>query len=182
MRRHVVLGITLMFVCSIPLTAMAMSHEKQEGHDHSMHDMKMDDSKHGSSDHSMHEHMEHGGGMMEGMMMLGNVEQDGVRAMAHIKAYDMATMEKMQKMGMSATHHFMVMFVDIATGKPINDGMAAVKVQPQGGEASDAVKLMNMDGGFGGDIIVPAGKPATLTVGTKVRDEKKRQFEFELAK
>jgi len=164
MKKYPVVFVVVLIVVSLPLMAAAMSHEKEGGHGQ-----------------SIHEKMENSGGMMEGMMMLGNVDQDGVRAMAHIKAYDMAAMEKMQSMGMSATHHFMVMFVDIASGKPINDGMAAVKVQPEGGKASKTVKLMKMNDAYGADITVPAGKPVQITIGTKIKDEKKRQFLFEFA-
>jgi len=182
MKRTLFAAISVMSLIALPVFAFAMSHGDHSGHekmDHGKMEMKADD--HSGHDHSMHEKMDHGEGMMSGMLMLGNVDQDGVRAMAHIKAYDDAAMMKMQKMGMSATHHFMVMFADIASGKPISDGMAAVKVTPEGGEASDAVKLMKMEDGYGADITVQAGKPAKITVGTRIYDEKKRQFEFDFS-
>ena len=58
------------------------------------------------------------GGMMNGMMMLGNQTENGVKAMAHIKDIH----EGMAKMGMEQTHHLMLMFMDTATGKPIAGG------------------------------------------------------------
>jgi len=113
------------------------------------------------------------------MMMLGEASEDGVSAMGHVKAYDSKAMESMAKMGMSATHHFMVFFKDQQTGKAVTEGTVAVKVESDDHEGKP-VKLMQMGEGFGADIAVPQGHEAKLKIGTKLADGKKRQFEFEL--
>jgi hypothetical protein len=180
--------LTLMLLVALPLAAQAMQHEsgaagmdngKMKMDDSKMDmdhgKMKMDDSKmdmdHGKMD------MDHGGMKMSGdMIMLGNAVQDGVKGMAHLKDVKQA----MAKMGMKTTHHFMVMFADVESGKPIDSGVAAVKVKGADGKETEAVKLMGMQGHFGADIELGAPGKYEFEVGTKLADGKKRQFEFEV--
>jgi len=122
--------------------------------------------------------MDHGGMTHEGMMMLGEETEDGVKSMGHIKVYDSKARESMAQMGMSATHHFMVYFTD-ENGKPLTEGMVAVKVEADD-QKGKPVKLMPMGDGFGGDISIPEGQEVKLKVGTKLADGKKRQYEFKL--
>jgi len=112
------------------------------------------------------------------MMMLGEETEDGVSAMGHYKVYDSKAMESMAKMGMSATHHFMISFKD-QHGQPITEGTVAVKVK-SGDQEGKPVMMMQMGEGFGADITVPKGEEVKLKVGTKLADGKKRQYEFEL--
>jgi hypothetical protein len=172
--------LTLMLLVALPLAVQAMQHESGAAMDHGK--MKMDHDKmdmdHGKMkmDHDKMD-MDHGGMKMSGdMLMLGNSVQDGVKAMAHLKDVKQA----MAKMGMKSTHHFMVLFADVESGKPIESGVAAVKVKSPDGKEAEAVKLMGMQGHFGADIVLPGPGTYHFTVGTKLADGKKRQFEYEI--
>ena len=116
-----------------------------------------------------------GGMAVKGEMIdLGSVTQDGVEGLAEIKDIH----EAMAKMGMEATHHFMVMFVDTKDFEPIEEGLVAVKIKDPSGKVSEPVKLMGMHGGFGSDITLPGKGDFVLEVGTKLKDGKKRVFEY----
>jgi hypothetical protein len=160
------------FMLTLPLAVSAMDHSK----------MDMDHKDHGSMNHD-HSKMDHSkmdhSNMAGEMVMLGSVEEDGVNAMGHIMAYDAEKIAAMEKMGMSATHHFMVYFKDVKSGKAVTDGTVALKVKA-GDKESEATRLMLMGEGFGADINVPAGEKAELKVGSKLVDGKKRTFEFEM--
>ena len=109
------------------------------------------------------------GGMMNGMMMLGNQTENGVKAMAHIKDIH----EGMAKMGMDQTHHFMVMFTDTASGK----------IKDPAGNVGEPIQLMPMNMGmgqaFGSDITLPAKGKYQFEIGSKLEDGHKRQFQFD---
>jgi len=161
--------ITLTVLVALPLTAAAMQHGDHNG---SMDHSNMENHQ-GAMDHGS---MGHDGMAMKGdMIMLGDAEQDGVKAMAHLKDVK----DAMAKMGMKTTHHIMVMFVDQASGKPIDSGNAAVKVKGADGKESEPVKLMGMQGHFGADIELPGPGQYHFTIGTKLADGKKRQFDFD---
>lgn len=120
--------------------------------------------------------MNHESTALEGdMIMIGDAVQDGVKAMAHLKDVG----EAMQQMGMTTTHHIMVIFADLKTGKPIETGSVAVKVTGPDGEKSEPVKLMGMQGHFGGDITLARPGQYHFVIGTKMVDGKKRQFELD---
>lgn len=169
------------FLLMLPLAVSAMDHSKMDM-DHKDHgSMSHDDHSKMDMDHKDHGSMDHGdhSKMAGGMMMLGSDEEDGVSAMGHIMAYDAEKVAAMQKMGMSATHHFMIYFKDVKSGKAITEGSVALKVKADDKE-SDAIRLMLMGDGFGADISIPEGEEAELKVGSKLADGKKRKFEFEL--
>lgn len=125
---------------------------------------------------------------MQGMAMKGDMTKigeqvvDGVKAMAHIMVYGESARASMAKMGMDTTHHLMMLFVDVQSGRPITGGSAALKIQTKDGETSKPIKLMQMKmamgAGFGSDITLPEKGEFTFLVGTKLDDSKKRQFEF----
>ncbi len=121
--------------------------------------------------------MDHGAMSMQGgMIMLGDEVQDGVKAMVHLKDVK----ESMAKMGMTGTtHHFMVMFEDQATGKAIDSGSVAVKIHGPDGKEMKPVKLMGMQGHFGADVDLKTPGQYHFTIGTKLADDTKRQFEFD---
>jgi hypothetical protein len=149
--------VTLVLLIVLPLAAQAMQHASGAA--------QMDHSK-----------MDHDGMKMEGdMIMIGDSVQDGVKAMAHLKVVK----DAMAKMGMKATHHIMVMFVDVATGQPVESGVAAVKVKEVDGKEEETIKLMEMQGHFGADIVLPDPGHYQLIVGTELADGKKRQFEYD---
>jgi len=122
-----------------------------------------------------HSKMNHAGMEAAGQMIdLGSVTENGVEALAEMKDISKA----MAQMGMEATHHFMVMFVDTKNFEPIEEGVVALKITSPPGETSDAVKLMGMHGGYGSDIALKEKGAYTFQVGTKLADGQKRQFEF----
>jgi hypothetical protein len=126
--------------------------------------------------------MKHEGMAMKGdMALIGDQVVDGVKAMAHIMVYDDAARAAMAKMGMDATHHLMMLFVD-EQSRPIAGGSAALKVRTKDGEAGNPVKLMpmkmEMGAGFGGDFTLAEKGEFRFLVGTKLEDGQKRQFEF----
>ena len=168
MSRKLWVGLLAVLLISLPLSALA-AEQKMEG---------MDNGQMQGMDHGKMEGMGHGK-MMNGMMMLENQTEDGVTAMAHIKDIH----EGMAKMGMDQTHHFMVMFTNDATGKPIATGSVAVKIKDPAGKEGKALPLMAMNmgmgAGFGSDITLPAKGKYELIVGTKLEDGKKRVFHFE---
>jgi hypothetical protein len=148
--------LAVLLTLGLPLAALAASHE--------------------GMNHDKMEGMDHGGMAMEGdMLMLGEDTEEGVKAMAHLKDVK----EAMGKMGMPQTHHFMVMFMDVESGKAIEAGTVAVKIKGPSGNEGEAIKLMGMQGHFGADIALSEKGVYTFNLGTKLADGKKRQFEFE---
>jgi len=120
-------------------------------------------------------HEGHGGMAASGSMLdLGTVSVNGVAAMAHMKDVGAA----MSKMGMKTTHHFMVMFNDEKTGKPIESGKVAVKITTPDGTAGEPLELMGMQGHFGADVTLDKPGKYSFQVGTKLADGEARQFTF----
>jgi hypothetical protein len=150
----------VLFLLSLPLAAGAMEEMKHG---------KMEKMEHGGM-----EGMEHGK-MMEGMAMIGEQAVEGVKAMAHVKDVKAA----MAKMGMKETHHFALMFMDTATGKPVTEGTVAVKIEDPAGKVSEPVMMMGMQGHFGADIELPEKGEYHFNVGTKLADGQKRQYDFQ---
>ena len=115
-----------------------------------------------------------GHAMMNGMVMLGEVTQDGVKAMAHIADVGAA----MAKAGRKENFHLMVMFSD-AAGKPVSQGSVALRVTAPGSDKpGEPMALMPMGGQFGGDLALTAKGSYRFEVGTKLADGAKRQFVF----
>jgi len=130
------------------------------------------------------EGMKHEGMAMKGdMVLIGDQVVEGVKAMAHIMVYDEAARASMKKMGMDATYHLMMLFVDEKSGRPIAEGTAALKVRSKDGETGKPIMLMPMKmaigAGFGSDFALAEKGKFTFLVGTKLEDGKKRQFEFD---
>lgn len=160
-----ILGVLMLAMLLVPAGVMAMSHGE--------HGQKMD------MDHGSMEKMDHGkmkmdnGGMSMGgdMIMLQDVEVDGVMASGHL----MDTKAKMAEHGMSMTHHIMVGFMNSA-GEGIDSGQVAVKVEGPDGKVSNANKMMGMDGQFGADVTLDQKGLYKFMIGTKLADGKKRMF------
>lgn len=205
MKRLTITLLTLMFALTMPMAALAMSHESHEGHDHGksdekMHqghemeshgDMKHDDmGKHKGHDmhmehakeksHDMHKGHEMTGDHSDhgGLQAIGEKSEDGVKAVAKIKAYDANAIASMEKMGMSGTHHLMVFFTQEQGGAEITEGKVALKIKGPGDEKSKPIELMKMGNGFGADVALKAKGHYELEVGTKLKDGKTRKFEF----
>jgi hypothetical protein len=150
MKKAAVILAAATLALAAPLVSYAMDHDS----------MPME---HGS--------MEHGGHMM------GNVVHeevvDGVKAsfsVLDIKA-------KMKEMGMKETHHIMVMFKDVKSGKALAGG--EVKVKVMGPDKSEQVKdLMGMEGGFGADFALPKAGKYGVMAKFKLADGKVRSAKF----
>ena len=137
---------------SAPLMAFAMDHE---GHDH------------GSMD------MGHGGGMMAMGKVAHEEVVDGVKATFEV----MDIQKKMKEMGMSETHHIMVVFTDIKSGKKLSEGEVTVKVLSP--DKSEQVKeLMGMEGGFGSDFTLSKKGKYGVMAKFKLADGKIRSAKF----
>jgi len=108
------------------------------------------------------------------MAILGSMSSKGVKAMAHIKDVS----ETMAKMGFATTHHFMIAFVDEATGEQIVNGNVVLKVINPDSKTSETVELVGMDGHFGADIVLNMEGEYHFRLGTKLEDGTKRQFHF----
>ena len=129
-------------------------------------------------DAGMHKGMEghdHSGMAATGNMLdLGEKSEHGVKAMAHLKDVRAA----MGKMGMKTTHHFMIMFNDDKSGKAIEAGTVAVKIVAPDGTTTGPLELMGMQGHFGADVILDQPGEYRFQVGSKLADNKTRQYEF----
>ena len=183
--RTLFIGMTMVTTLLVLVaTAGAMEHSSSTNHgsmdmNHGSMDMNHGsmDMDHGKMDMNHGQmNMEHGSMSMQGgMIMLGNETENGVEAMAHLKD----VREAMSKVGMTGTtHHLMLKFKDQATGKPIDSGTVAVKIQGPDGKEMPPVKLMGMMGHFGADVDLETPGTYHFTVGTKLADGTKRQYEF----
>jgi hypothetical protein len=157
----------IVFFTSILLTLGAVPSALAQGGDHSGHGAvpKSTPSPHDDS---------HGGMRMGGdMVMLTTVTTEGIEAEAHLQDL---------RKGVSradATHNFMVGFKAIDKGTAISTGRAAVKVTGPNGQTGSAITLSPQDGFFRGDIALTQPGKYTFVVGTKLIDDKARQFSFE---
>ena len=188
MKRLTVTILAVAFAIGMPMAAAAMKHmdhgengkamaeEKMQHGDmehadqgeHKGHDMKMEHAK----DMSHDKHSGHAMNGADDFVEIGKDTEKGIVATVKMKTYDDETKATMAKMGMAATHHVMVFFVDEASGKAVG-GKAALKVKGQDGKPT---MLMQMGDGFGADVTLGTGM-STLEVGTKLDDGKQRQFE-----
>jgi hypothetical protein len=167
MKRQICLLLTLILALATPV--LAMNHDAA----HDSKGMDQDSMKSMNHDTMDHDMSGHGGMSMEGhMMMLGNMEVEGVTAMAHLNDVH----EAMAKAGMAKTHHLMIAF-EGAKGK-IEQGAVAVKVTDPSGKTSSPTMLMGMQGHFGVDLELREKGTYTFDVGTKLADGKKRQYTF----
>jgi len=158
MKTRTVAILSALLLLALPLGASAASHE------HGGHGTMQEDQA-----------TPHGGMMMDGMIMLEVKTEDGVQGMVHLKDVS----EAMAKMGMKENFHFMIMFNDNSTGDQIVKGTVALKITDPAGKESEPLALMPMDDMFGADIALTEKGAYRFTVGTKLADGKKRQFEFE---
>ncbi len=122
-------------------------------------------------DHGAMAGMDMGGGEI----MLPEAMVEGVKAMAHL----LDTSKAMAEAGMSMTHHLMITFTDLATGKAMDSGVVAVKVVDPAGKKHDAVEMMAMEGSFGADVALSQKGKYVFEVGTKLNNGENRQFLFE---
>lgn len=123
-----------------------------------------------SSSHEQHDGMAAAGVMV----ILGDATVDGVRGMAHLKDVQ----DAMAALGQPATHHLMIAFIDQASGQQLDAGKVAVKVQTPGGQVSEPIALVGMQGHFGADITLDQPGVYHFKIGTELADGMKRTFHF----
>lgn len=144
-------------------------------HEHGSHvqTKAADTMHHGDAAHDMQK--EHAGMASDGtMVIIGNQTSKGVKGMAHLKNVS----ETMAKMGMKTTHHFMIAFVDEATGEQIENGTVALKITNPDAKVGEAIELIGMDGHFGVDIVLDMEGEYHFRLGTKLADGTKRKYHF----
>jgi hypothetical protein len=128
---------------------------------------------HGDADHDMQK--EHDGMSTDGsMFIVGSMTSKGVKGMAHLKDVS----EMMAKMGMKTTHHFMIAFVDEATGEQIENGTVALKITNPDAKVGEAIELIGTQGHFGADITLDMEGEYHFRLGTKLSDGVKRKYHF----
>ncbi|MFZ1983780.1 MAG: hypothetical protein WAU91_05155 [Desulfatitalea sp.] len=162
MKHIIVLFTYLLLTLGAANTALA------QGSDHSGHGAapKSTPAAQGSS----HESMQMGGAMI----MLDTVTIDGIKAMAHLQDLRQGAAQP----AAGATHNFMVGFEEEGKGTAVAKGRAAVKVTGPDGQTGNAMTLTTKDGFFRGDIELKKPGKYTFAVGTKLTDDKARQFSF----
>ena len=152
-------------LCAVLALTFSGGVMAQSGQDHSGHGQPAKAADHAAMG---------GHAMMNGMVMLGEVTQDGVKAMAHIADVGAA----MAKAGRKENFHLMVMFSD-AAGKPLSQGTVALRITAPGSDKpGEPLALMPMGGQFGSDLALAAKGKYRFEVGTKLADGIKRQFVF----
>ena len=109
---------------------------------------------------------------MNGMMVLGSEEVDGVKAMFHLSDVK----AEMAKAGKPFTHRLMAIFFDLKTGKPIGNGKVAVKVKTPADVEGKPQMLIGKDGYFSVDLILDQAGTYHFKIGSKLADGKKREF------
>jgi len=123
-----------------------------------------------------HNHMDmgHGDHSMTDMGQTAHQEVvDGIKVTFSINDYK----GKMKAMGMKETHHIMVVFKDVKSGKELTTGEVKVKVMSP--DKSEQTKdLMEMGNGFGADFTMPAKGKYGIMAKFKLADGKVRAAKF----
>ena len=129
------------------------------------------------ADHEQEHDMHHEqAGVTSGgtMMIVGSQISKGVRGMAHLND----TSAVMAKMGLLTTHHFMIAFVDEATGEQVENGTVALKITNPDAKIGETIELVGMDGHFGADVALDMEGEYHFRLGTKLSDGVKRKYHF----
>lgn len=104
--------------------------------------------------------------------MLGTSEVNGVKSVAYLND----VRQQMAKFGLKQTHHIMVFFNAVDSGKAIETGTVKVVVVRPDGKVANTVDLLAMDGGFGADITLAQKGNYRFEVRTLLVDRKERVF------
>jgi hypothetical protein len=118
-----------------------------------------------------------------GMMGMGKIAHEevigGVKATFSIM--DMREHAKAMKTelpkGMKETHHVMVSFIDVKTGKPLTEGQVKVKVQGPG-KVEQVKDLVGMEGHFGADFNLSVKGKYGIMAKFVLKDGKVRTGKF----
>ena len=163
-----IMAILLIALLNVPFAASAMSHQ-----DHGSHDNEKAAETGHHDDHGSHNEQTDMAAE-DSMMIVGSMVSKGVKGMAHLK--DVST--KMAEMGMKTTHHFMIAFIDEATGNQIDAGAVALKITNPDAKVGETIELMGMDGHFGADVTLDMPGEYHFRLGTKLADGVKRKYHF----
>ena len=174
MKKIMVAAMFWIVLLSIPFAVFAM--DDHQDHGSQGHEKAAKTEHHeemGHNDHGMKS--KHDGMTSDGLMFIvGSMSSKGVKGMAHLKDVS----EMMAKMGMKTTHHFMIAFVDEATGEQIESGTVALKITNPDAKVGEAIELIGMQGHFGADVVLDMEGEYHLRLGTKLADGKKRKYHF----
>ena len=174
MKRLTIVSILLTVLMSVPLLAIATSHQ-DHGHDKATKTDHHGEMKHDDNDISHSSHKDPDGMSSDGAtMIVGSMVSKGVKGMAHLKDVS-ATMADM---GMKTTHHFMIEFIDEKTGELIESGAVALKITNPDAKIGDPILLMGMDGHFGADVTLDMSGEYHFRLGTELADGTKRKYHF----
>lgn len=121
------------------------------------------------------DHQGHGGmGAAGGIVELGSMSAKGIKGAAQIKDVRAA----MAKMGMKTTHHFMVTFHDQKSGKLIESGTVAVKINDPDGVSTGPIELKGMQGHFGADVTLAKKGEYHFIIGARLSEGEPLQFHY----
>ena len=145
--------IAAVFALSVPLAALAMDHD------------------HGSMS------MEHGGNMMDKGKPVHEEVVDGVKVTFKVMSMKEQMKDIEMPKEMKETHHLMVEFKDVKTGKSLTEG--EVKVKIQGPDKAEQTKdLMAMEGHFGSDFDLSKKGKYGVMAKFKLKDGKVKSSKF----
>ncbi len=165
MKNIKIIAVFLVAFMAMPFVSLAASHQDSGSHGH------------GDTAEVKH-HGDHGEASSTAgdgsMMIVGSMVSKGVKGMAHLK--DVSAV--MASVGGDATHHFMIAFIDEATGEQIETGSVALKVTNPDAKVAEAVELMGMDGHFGVDLTLNMTGEYHFRLGTMLADGTKRKYHF----
>ena len=154
-----------------------------DGHDHSSQGQEKSTAEiqhggtthdHHGQTHDMHDGQDGAAASSGAMMIVGSMVSKGVKGMAHL----MSVSGTLAELGMKTTHHFMITFVDEATGEKIEKGTVALKITDSDAKVGETIELIGMDGHFGADLILDMKGEYHFKLGTKLADGVKRKYHF----
>lgn len=108
------------------------------------------------------------------MIMLGTATTDGIKAMAHLQDLHPGA----EKHAAAVTHNLMVAFEAQDKGNAVTQGRVAVKITGPDEKTGSAITLNPKAGFFNADLALHMPGKYTFLVGTKLSDDKARQFSF----
>lgn len=175
MNKLMISAIVWVAMICFPLAAVAMDGHASHGQENAAETNHHSEVEHG--DHGQTHTMQNKHAAMssdDSMIIVGDFVSKGVRGMAHLKNIS----GTMAKMGMSQTHHFMIAFVDEATGEQIEAGTVALKITNPDAKVGKAIELVGMGGHFGADVVLDMKGEYHFKLGTKLADGKSRKYHF----
>jgi len=155
-----------LFLSAVLAVSLACVPAFAMNHNHSGHD-------HGPAQSSTPQG--HVGLAVKGDLLdLGSKSAKGIMGMAHLKD----VRASMAKLGMKTTHHFMIYFHDEQTGKPIEIGTVALKINDPDGVSTGPIELVGMQGHFGGDVVLDKPGEYHFILAGSLNGGENRQYHY----